>query len=216
MNEDKHIHDTIQILLNIIYEYMNNMENSDFFLKLENNVFLLSIGFRMMIHIFQLNYIYAKNIEEVYFNCQKSYYYYLEYLEQMYTTNMCQELNYENAIIFVYKKNLIKCNNNSLNSVPSVNSIENNFIKKMSKITKLLNTLFWWENPSIQTLIKSPKKSSDHSTETGIPQNIILNILNKHYVNEHYDIQETIEDMQKTLVSRSEYINMLTPICQKD
>ena len=58
----------IEMLLNIVYEYLDNMKNSDFFTKLENNDFLLVIGFRMMIHIFQLNYIHSKNINDVYLN----------------------------------------------------------------------------------------------------------------------------------------------------
>jgi len=139
-------------LINIIYEYVDITEESSFLSVIENKVFLISVGFRMMIHIFQLNCIHTKNMEEVYFNCQRAYYYYLEYLEQMHTTNMCQDLNHIDAILFVYKKTLIKYDNDSSTDIVSSpnsqnnNDINHNFIKKMSKITKLLNTLFWWEN----------------------------------------------------------------------
>jgi hypothetical protein len=195
----------IKMLLNIIYEYLDNMKNSEFFTKLENNVFLLSIGFRMMVHIFQLNYIHSKNINDVYFNCQKAYYYYLEYLEQMYSTNMCQELNHLDALLFVYSKTLVKYDNNSVNVchkpqnkfvLPKTTNLheKNIFIKKMSKITKLLNTLFWWENSSIKTF---PDKS------------LFFEILMKHCNNETDELQIVLEEKQKIKVSYDDYILFL-------
>ena len=192
----------IEMLLNIIYEYLDNMKNSDFFTKLENNDFLMSIGFRMMIHIFQLNYIHSKNINDVYLNCQKAYYYYLEYLEQMYSTNMCQDLNHLDAILFVYSKTLIKYENDTVNIChdPQIisktpNLIENDvFIKKMAKITKLLNTLFWWENSSIKSF---PERS------------LFFVILQKHYNNETDELQVVLEEKQKTKVSFDDYILFL-------
>lgn len=205
MNETKDIHDSIKILLNVIYEYVDITEESEFLSKIENKVFLISIGFRMIIHIFQLNCIHTKNIEEVYFNCQRAYYYYLEYLEQMYTTNMCQDLNHVDAILFVYKKTLIKYDNDYINNIPStvhVNSPNSNFIKKMSKITKLLNTLFWWENP--------------HNIRQNIDYDIVLHLLQKHYENESYEIQELLEEKQKKICSLDEYTDILTSIMNKD
>jgi len=288
----------IKMLLNIIYEYLDNMINSEFFAKLENNVFLLSLGFRMMIHIFQLNYIHSKNINDIYFNCQKAYYYYLEYLEQMHSTNMCQELNHLDALLFVYSKTLIKYDNNSINDShtpntpshcmqssgqgakrvpsciadptllchyevqceeefgetttelspcnvgdsnampqctqrsteqwcnkllahnnrsnssevtnesstrPKTNNLQENniFIKKMSKITKLLNTLFWWENSFTPLLcIKSfPDKS------------LFFEILMKHYNNETDELQIALEEKQKIKISYNDYIEFLQNFC---
>jgi hypothetical protein len=205
MNENKDIHDSIKILLNIIYEYVDITEESSFLSVIENKVFLISVGFRMMIHIFQLNCIHTKNMEEVYLNCQRAYYYYLEYLEQMHTTNMCQDLNHIDAILFVYKKTLIKYDNDSTNSIPTDivssptsqnnNDINQKFIKKMSKITKLLNTLFWWENP--------------HDIRQNIEYDLVLHLLQKHYENETYEIQEILEENQKTICSLDEYTYIL-------
>ena len=193
----------IKMLLNIIYEYLDNMKNSEFFMKLENNIFLLSIGFRMMIHIFQLNYIHSKNINDVYFNCQKAYYYYLEYLEQMYSTNMCQDLNHLDAMLFVYSKTLIKYESDSLNApieIKMSNLLENDmFIKKMAKMTKLLNTLFWWENSCISSSL--PDSS------------LFFDLLQKHYDSETDELQVALEEKQKKIVSRDDYIEFLHSLC---
>jgi len=193
----------IKMLLNIIYEYLDNMKNSEFFMKLENNIFLLSIGFRMMIHIFQLNYIHSKNINDVYFNCQKAYYYYLEYLEQMYSTNMCQDLNHLDAMLFVYSKTLIKYESDALNApieIKMSNFLENDmFIKKMAKMTKLLNTLFWWENSCISS---------------SFPDNsLFFDLLQKHYDSETDELQVALEEKQKKIVSRDDYIEFLHSLC---
>jgi len=193
----------IKMLLNIIYEYLDNMQNSEFFMKLENNIFLLSIGFRMMIHIFQLNYIHSKNINDVYFNCQKAYYYYLEYLEQMYSTNMCQDLNHLDAMLFVYSKTLIKYESHSLNApieLKMSNLLENDmFIKKMAKMTKLLNTLFWWENSCISSSF--PDSS------------LFFDLLQKHYDSETDELQVALEEKQKKIVSLDDYIEFLHSLC---
>jgi len=222
--------DLIKKLLNIIYEYLDNMKNSEFFTKLENNGFLLSIGFRMMIHIFQLNYIHSKNIDDVYLNCQKAYYYYSEYLEQMYSTNMCQDLNHLDALLFVYSKTLIKYEN--ICHTTQIPNLENDvFIKKMSKITKLLNTLFWWEN-SFDTKTDSVThisevnlgKTSSRLLRSGAEaeamiftptiksfpdKSLFFEILQKHYRNETDELQISLEEKQKTKVSYDEYILFL-------
>jgi len=146
-------------------------------------------------------------MEEVYCNCQRAYYYYLEYLEQIHTTKMCQDLNHIDAILFVYKKTLIKYDNDSSTDIVSSpnsqnnNDINHNFIKKMSKITKLLNTLFWWENP--------------HDIRQNIEYDLVLHLLQKHYENETYEIQEKLEEKQKTICSLDEYTHILTSIGHK-
>jgi hypothetical protein len=98
-----------------------------------------------------------KNVGSAYVNCQKAYYCYLEYIEQMNRTNLLHNLNNLDAVIFVYKKtiddlyevsSLRGTNTSSLqisNSI--VNDKENKeisyVIKNLSIITKMV--LFFTE-----------------------------------------------------------------------
>ena len=111
---------------------------------------------------------------------------------------------------------------------------ENNiFIKKMSKITKLLNTLFWWENsftPSCIGIVISPplldfvQTHPNRSSETTIiaddlnrkmclktfpDKSLFFEILMKHYNNDTDELQITLEEKQKTKVSYNDYIEFL-------
>lgn len=190
---------------NITYEYLDIMKNSTYFSKLENKTFLLSIGFRMLVHIFQMNYVHTKNIEDTYYNCQKAYYYYLEYLEQMYTTNMYQHLNYTDAILFVYSKTLVKYDlEYNLSDDTNINlSIDDNMgCKYITKITKLLNLIFWWENSNIDIF--------------NIPKKIIENILMSCIKSRDFTLDELyfmIEKYQnKSIIYHQEYIDFLQNI----
>ena len=111
---------------------------------------------------------------------------------------MCQDLNHLDAMLFVYSKTLVKYENDSVNTQidTKIQNLPENgiFIKKMAKITKLLNTLFWWENSHITSF---PDKS------------LFFGLLLKHYNTETDELQVALEEKQKTKVSYDEYIEFL-------
>jgi hypothetical protein len=116
---------------------------------------------------------------------------------------MCQDLNHLDAMLFVYSKTLIKYESDALNTpieIKMSNLLENDmFIKKMAKMTKLLNTLFWWENSCISS---------------SFPDNsLFFDLLQKHYDSETDELQVALEEKQKKIVSRDDYIEFLHSLC---
>jgi hypothetical protein len=139
----------LSTLILCVHEYLNMIDQSAFMSTLENRHFFAATGIRMIFHIFHMNLIYTKNVDTICCNCQRSMYYYLEYLEQMKKTNALHCLNYLDAIQFVYNKTITK--NNDRTQKDDIEGTDM-FVSNISKITKFLFLLLWWENTHIDRL----------------------------------------------------------------
>ena len=106
----------------------------------------IHLGFRTITHIFHTNYIQTGDLDLVYLSMQKGYLYYLEFLEQIEENNMSDNLNHTSAILFVHSKALV--NYTEDNRDISV-TIDETIIQKMKTISKLTETIFWWDNSDI-------------------------------------------------------------------
>jgi hypothetical protein len=107
---------------------------------------LTQIGYRTITHIFQTNLIRTGDIYIAHFSMQKGYLYYLEYLEQTEMSDVNNNLNEQSAILFIYDKTILK---NALdNYVP--NKIDNLILLTVPRITKLIDTILWFDNNNIE------------------------------------------------------------------
>jgi hypothetical protein len=96
--------DYVNTYLDIVNVYLDTMKKSQFITDHINRDFLIYTGFRTITNIFQINYAYTNDLGTSFYNAQKAYMFYLEYLEQMEKTNMSHDLNYTDAVQFVYSK----------------------------------------------------------------------------------------------------------------
>jgi hypothetical protein len=88
----------------IMHEYFELMLQSDIMAELKYPVLSLNIGVNSLHRVFEYVLLKTKNIDTAYCYAQRTYYYYLEYMEQIYKANLSQNLNHMDAILFVYKK----------------------------------------------------------------------------------------------------------------
>ena len=117
----------------IIIEYLDAMKQSKFITAHMNREFLIYTGFRAITHIFQINYVYTNDLDTSFYSSQKAYIFYLEYLEQMEKTNMSHDLNYTDAIQFLYSKTISQLTPND--NIKSV--------LKYAKVSKLIDIILW-------------------------------------------------------------------------
>jgi len=108
--------------------------------------------------VFEYILIKTKNIEKVCYYSKKTYYYYLEYMEQIYSSNLHQNLNQMDAMLFVYKKTIFDLydgeNEDTFGTMTNIiasngeimNIDDDNIQNMLKKISKIMNTLFYWEN----------------------------------------------------------------------
>lgn len=136
---DKRISDYINTYIDIIVEYIYTMKKSKFITSNMNRDFLVYTGYRALTHIFQINYVYTNDLETAFYSSQKAYIFYLEYLEQMEKTNMSHDLNYTDAIQFLYNKTISHI-------IPNTNFKFSNEYAKVSRLTELI---LWFGNSNI-------------------------------------------------------------------
>ena len=104
---------TLDIIMNkyslIIVEYLNFVNQN---VKLKNRVhsiFFIIRGLEMLTTIFNYILFYTKNIDITYIYCQKSIYFYAEFISQINDTeNFFLQLSSRDAVIYVYNKTIFE------------------------------------------------------------------------------------------------------------
>jgi hypothetical protein len=73
--------------------------------------FIILRGVDTVTNVFNIMLYYTKNLDMTYYHCQKSYYYYVEFIEQIsYDQHIFLQLTSRDACNYVYKKNIFELN----------------------------------------------------------------------------------------------------------
>jgi hypothetical protein len=144
--------------INILKEFVTLINESKHCDNLNNLIITMFIGMNTIQRVFEYILIKTKNIEKVCYYSKKTYYYYLEYMEQIYSSNLHQNLNQMDAMLFVYKKTIFDLydgeNEDTFGTMTNIiasngeimNIDDDNIQNILKKISKIMNTLFYWEN----------------------------------------------------------------------
>ena len=98
--------------LGLIQEYMIQCVESIYIKNKFYNEYVIYKGIETISHVFHLLLLYTKNLELTYNHCQKSFYYYVEFMGQVGNENHSfLQLNSKDASLFVYKKTIFDINN---------------------------------------------------------------------------------------------------------
>ena len=127
----------INAYVEIIIEYLDEMDKSEFMCAQSNKGFLVYTGFRAITHIFQISYTNSNDLNTAFYNSRNAYIFYLEYLEQIHKTNMRHDLSHTDAIQFLYSKTISQM---SPNSTP---------LDNLAIISKLTELILWFDNEDI-------------------------------------------------------------------
>jgi hypothetical protein len=109
---DTNITDVVKKVSELFLDYFKYIIEK---IKLKNNNlsrFIVARGLDTLIHVFQTIFFYTRNIELTYFHCQKSFYFYVEFVSQITDDEkMFLQLSSRDATIYVYKKTIFEINN---------------------------------------------------------------------------------------------------------
>ena len=150
----------IHIFNDLLNDYLNHMNQSELLKNIPNSNYIVCLGINSIIHIFKIFLNRTKNINTTYFHCQKAFYCYLEYIEQLNKLNLIHNLKFFNAISFIYKNTFTELDN-------EISKQPNNFSS----------------NNDNGILIHSPSSSSSSFIQTIPSQNKVSNILNNCSLN---------------------------------
>lgn len=132
---DHTINDVVNIYAKLIIEYTKFSYET---IKINKHLYfkyILLRGLNTITHIFNILLYNTKNINLTYYHCQKSYYYYIEFISQI--TNVQHsflQLNSKDAIMYVYKQTLFELNHD-------LNKINDKDVEKFSQLTTYINLL---------------------------------------------------------------------------
>lgn len=148
----------IETYTSILKEFLTLINESKHCESPNNLTITMYIGLNTIHRVFEYILIKTKNIEKVCYYSKKTYYYYLEYMEQVYSSNLYKNLNQMDAILFVYKKTIFDLyddeNEDTFGTMTNIiasngeimNFDDNNIQESLKKISKIMNILFYWEN----------------------------------------------------------------------
>ena len=169
-------------LRNIINKYMEYINN--FFLLIKDNVYfkqysyskyLIINGIQTASHILNMLIIYTKNIDLTFHHIERSFIYYVEFINQIMINNGSLNLNSKDASIFIYKKilydidDLQKKNNNVdieldtrlgnlLELIGLYNNILYSYIDKFSNVNNINLTTYVYDIDYISSINKNFSK----------------------------------------------------------
>jgi hypothetical protein len=146
----------------LINEYLSFIIENISFKNSVYTKFTVERGFETITHVFTLLLYFSRNLDLAYYHGQKSFYFYVEFIGQISEDkHSFLQLNSRDASMFVYKKTIFDMfdgeTNNDSNTMSNIMTLnddniiidENEWQIILSKLSKLTNILFHWENTSI-------------------------------------------------------------------
>lgn len=215
-------------------EYIGLIHKSTIFTEQSDLNHNLFVGINTIHRVFEYVFIKTQSIEKAYYYSQKSFYYYLEYMEQIHESGLSQNLNHIDAIFFVYKKTIIEMHDgetedtsNTMTNIMTLNHqtvvMENSDSQPLfSQLILMVNSFFYWEAQHItcedrlmlstlflkKYLIQLQKIEMAHSMIALIQQKIVDIPIQKY----KEWIQEWIKIMEKNRKLKGNPDNMLLRI----
>ena len=104
--------DVVRAFIDIINEYLFHAGDKIVITNHAYYIFVLKRGCDTIKHIFNILFMYTKNLELTIHHCKKAFLYYVEFIGQIGDDNHTfLQLNSKDATLFVYKKTIFDINN---------------------------------------------------------------------------------------------------------
>lgn len=127
------INQYITLYIENIYDNINITNDKQY------RYYIFIKGLEMLSNIMQIIILYTNNIDLAFYYCNKSYYYYLEFISQIDTDNNQLDLTIKDAIIFVYKKSIFEIKE-PISTINNVNINQDNILK-LDNIKIMINII---------------------------------------------------------------------------
>jgi len=110
---DTEISDVVQKISQLFIDYYKFITENIKLKKSTFSRFIIIRGLDTIVNVFNYILLYTKNIDLVYFHCQKAFYFYVEFVGQISEDEkMFLQLTSRDATTYVYKKTIFEIDNN--------------------------------------------------------------------------------------------------------
>jgi hypothetical protein len=122
------ISEIVEKYVALIGEYYAFIKENPNIIHKKQYPYLLARGLDTITHVFTVILFYTKNLEITYYHSQKSFYFYVEFIEQILDAqNAFLHLDSRDASIFVYKKTIYEINPGLRADVENTPEIDDQF-----------------------------------------------------------------------------------------
>lgn len=151
-----------QHIIETYYEVLNDcidkIKSSDIIISSKYPNQSLSVGINAIHRVFEYTLLKTKQLDKAYYQSQQAYQYFIEYVEQVNTSNFMNNLNHKDAIMFVYKKAIFDIHDGNENektntiiniitsSSEQVNINDKEWRTLFIRISKFINIVLCWNN----------------------------------------------------------------------
>jgi len=190
----------IECYSKIIIKYFEQINQSNIPKKLIAEK-IIYVGLNTISHIFSIYLEKMRNLDITFFYCDKAIHYYLEYIEQISNLHIKHDLNYNDAVIFVYSKTL------ATNLSEDTNNLTVNLSNDTTPIN-LLNSLHYSKDIlpeyDLRPLLHNIFKITNCILNWNIvlPLSIRISIINTHLYN-----YSQVLSIQPNYIKIIEFIN---------
>lgn len=126
----------------LIREYLLFCIDNVYIQKQKYLKYVLIRGVETLQNVFNILLLYTKNLELVNYHCQKSYYYYVEFIGQIGDDNHSfLQLNSKDATLFVYKKTIFEINNDFKKMFDSPSGAQLELVENVRSLTNIYNCM---------------------------------------------------------------------------
>jgi hypothetical protein len=150
----------------LIIEYLKNINH------LDNNISYK--GLNTITNVFTLLLYYTKNIELTFYHAQKSFYFYIEFIQQItQDKNTFLNLSSKDASIFVYKKTIFEINNDIKKNIIAISDEDSEKIEYLNSYISIIKNVFSSLTENKDEFIKNINKYLSNATLKQL-ENIVL------------------------------------------
>lgn len=137
-------------LVSVIIEYVRFISEKIIMKNKEYYCFIFERGLYSIIHVFSIIFYHTNNLDLTIYHCQKAYYFYIEFIEQIADDNVTfLKLSSKDAVMFVYKRTIFEINND-------VRRKQKKTSEDMTKIYSQLNLYIGFYKKLFSSLINCP------------------------------------------------------------
>ena len=160
--------------------------------------FIITRGLDTITNVFNSIFYYTKNIDLTYFHCQKSFYFYVEFVGQISEDEkMFLQLSSRDATLYVYKKTIFEINNEYKNGCESSKLINDQLT--------IINTYINIYKTIIYKIIQNDNPANNNSLYIETFEKICKKINKTNLNNENVVLLNDIMDKFYFLISDVDY-----------
>ena len=177
-----HWKEIVDKYLEVIMEYIKSIFENIKIKKTNFSKYIIIRGLDTITHVFRFLFLYTKNLNMTFYNTQRAYYYYIEFIDQISEEEISfLKLNTNDAILYVYKKTIYQINESYRKNI-------NELKKEEQIIFDLLNEYIYM----LKCIIIEFIYSNDIYNETKIKEKI-QNLYAKSFIENENDTKKHIQ-----------------------